>query len=104
MVPVALAIVMADGGVPSRSQIAYVHAQVQPYLTREGLVIAPNPRAAERLLHVKLTPDPVAASGGRIEILSVASKVDNAAHAISARDEFRRNSEKAISNQTYEPR
>ena len=104
LLPVALAIVMADGGVPSRSQIAFVHAQVQPYLTREGFVIAPHPRAAERLLHVKLTPDPLAESGGRIEILSVAPNVDRAAQAISAREEFRRNSERAISNQTYEPR
>ena len=102
--PVALAIVMADGGVPSRSQIAYVHAEVQPYLTREGFVIAPHPRAAERLLHVKLTPDPLAEYGGRIEILSVASNVDRSAQAIAARDEFRRNSEKAIRSQIYEPR
>jgi hypothetical protein len=102
--PVALAIVMADGSVPTRSQIAYVHAAVQPHLTHEGFVVASSPRAAERLLHVKLTPDPLAESGGRVEILSVASEVDRAAQSISARDEFRRNSEKAIRSQIYEPR
>src|SRR5687767_9679403 len=77
--PVALAIVMADGGVPTRAQVAHVHAALQSYLTDRGFVLTPHPRAAERLLHVKFIPDPLVESGGRVEILSGGSNVDRAA-------------------------
>jgi hypothetical protein len=99
----AIAIVTARGGVPTAAEVATVHAQIQPELARLGYVLATDPRFAEVVVHVKVTPD---ASGGpgAISVLDIARISDEREQALAARDEFKESSAKAIRSQVTEPR
>lgn len=98
-----VAVTMAGGGVPSKAQLAEVHATLQPKLAQMGYTMAANSRNADYIVHVRFTPDPLGSAAGHVAIDSVESTQTQVNPAVAAREEFREQSARAIRQQITEP-